>query len=179
MKGILAMPTSYQAPMVGDKAKQTSTSQSVSSNVSTDVGRISNLLDQKGQDTITIAETDTIASAVKVLRDKRIGALIVVDDAGALAGILSERDIVRKLAETPGQTLPQSVAENMTRDVVTCGAEDTLINVLRRMSEGRFRHMPVLEGNKIIGMVTIGDVVNFRLNELEHEALQLKQLIVG
>lgn len=173
------MPASYQAPTVGDKAKQTSFSQSVSSNMSNDVGRIRNLLDRKGQDTITIRETDTIASAVGILKDKRIGALVVVDDAGRLAGILSERDIVRKLADTPGQTLPQTVAENMTRDVVTCGTGDTLIDVLRRMSDGRFRHMPVVDGSKLLGMVTIGDVVTFRLNELEHEALQLKQLIVG
>ena len=116
---------------------------------------------------------------VQVLHDKRIGALIVVDDMGALAGILSERDIVRKLAETPGQTLPQTVAENMTKNVVTCSEDDMLIEVLRRMSEGKFRHMPVVNGGKLAGMITIGDVVNSRLNELEYEALQLKQLIVG
>ncbi|MEM1274474.1 MAG: CBS domain-containing protein [Pseudomonadota bacterium] len=173
------MPISYQAPMVGDKAKQSSTSQSLTTNAQTEAGRVQKLLDRKGQNAITIEQNDTIASAVTILHDERIGALIVVDEAGALAGILSERDIVRKLAETPGQTLPQTVAENMTRDVVTCGTQDTMIEVLRRMSEGRFRHMPVVESGKIVGMITIGDVVNFRLNELEHEALQLKQLIVG
>ena len=173
------MPTSYQAPMVGDADKKTSTSQSLASNLQPKAGRIENLLGQKGGDVITIAQSDTISAAVKVLRDNRIGALIVVDANGALAGILSERDIVRKLAETPGQTLPQTVAENMTRDVVTCKPQDTLIDVLRQMSEGRFRHMPVVEGDTLRGMVTIGDVVNFRLNEVEHEALQLKQLIVG
>ncbi|MEX0286194.1 MAG: CBS domain-containing protein [Paracoccaceae bacterium] len=172
------MPTSYQAPMAGDAAK-TSTSQSLETNAQKGAGRVRNLLAKKSGNAITIKETDTIASAVQVLRDKRIGALIVVNEAGTLAGILSERDIVRKLAETPGQTLPQTVAENMTRDVVTCGAEDTLIEVLRRMSEGGFRHMPAVDGTTLLGMITIGDVVNFRLNELEHEALQLKQLIVG
>lgn len=173
------MPASYQAPMVGDKEKRSSTSQSVKTNVQAETGRIRDVLTAKGQNVITIAETDTIASAVGVLRDKRIGALVVVDDQGRLAGILSERDIVRKLAETPGQTLPQTVSENMTREVVTCSMDDPLIEVLRRMSEGRFRHMPVVEGGALLGMVTIGDVINFRLNELEHEALQLKQLIVG
>ncbi|MEM9319308.1 MAG: CBS domain-containing protein [Pseudomonadota bacterium] len=173
------MPASYQAPKVGDSTKQTSSSQSLATNAQAEAGRVQQLLARKGKNAITIAQTDTIASAVTILRDERIGALIVVDEDGALAGILSERDIVRKLAETPGQTLPQSVAENMTRDVVTCSAQDTLIEVLRRMSEGRFRHMPVVEGKKLIGMITIGDVVNFRLTELEHEALQLKQLIVG
>ncbi|MEM9341715.1 MAG: CBS domain-containing protein [Pseudomonadota bacterium] len=173
------MPTSYQAPMVGDKAKRSSSSQSVSTNTKADVGTIGDVLGNKGRDIITITESDTIASAVGVLRDKRIGALVVLGADGGLAGILSERDIVRKLAETPGQTLPQTVAENMTREVVTCSLQDSLIDVLRRMSEGRFRHMPVVEGSKVIGMVTIGDVINHRLNELEHEALQLKQLIVG
>ena len=173
------MPTSYQAPMAGDKVKRSTSSQSVETNTKAEAGRIQDVLGRKGQDVITITETDTIASAVQVLRDKRIGALVVVNAEGRLAGILSERDIVRKLAETPGQTLPQTVAENMTRDVVTCGLQDTLIQVLRRMSEGRFRHMPVVEGDKLMGMVTIGDVINHRLNELEHEALQLKQLVVG
>ncbi|MEL6640197.1 MAG: CBS domain-containing protein [Pseudomonadota bacterium] len=128
---------------------------------------------------ITINATDTLATAVQILRDKRIGALVVVDEGGNLAGILSERDIVRKLADTPGQTLPQTVADNMTAKVVTCAPSDTLIIVLRRMSDGRFRHMPVLENGALKGMITIGDVINYRLNELEHEALQLKQLIVG
>ena len=67
----------------------------------------------------------------------------------------------------------------MTRDVATCAPEDTLVTVLRRMTEGRFRHMPVVDDGRLCGMVTIGDVVNYRLRELEHEALQLKQMIVG
>ena len=173
------MPTSYQAPMAGDKAKQSSSSQSVDSKANAEAGKIKYLLDRKGNDVITINQNETIAAAVQVLHDKGIGALIVVDDMGALAGILSERDIVRKLAQTPGQTLPQTVAENMTINVVTCSEDDTLIEVLRRMSEGKFRHMPVVNDGKLAGMITVGDVVNSRLNELEYEALQLKQLIVG
>lgn len=171
------MPTSYQAPMAGDSAK--STSQSLDAVAKAETGRVQTLLDRKGQDVVTIAEGDTIATAVTILRDNKIGALVVVNDAGGLSGILSERDIVRKLADTPGQTLPQSVAENMTRDVVTCRAQDSLVTVLRQMTDGRFRHMPVLEGDRLIGMITIGDVISHRLNELEYEALQLKQLIVG
>ncbi|MEM9584935.1 MAG: CBS domain-containing protein [Pseudomonadota bacterium] len=173
------MPTSYQAPMVGDKLGPTSSSQSVESSLQAKEGKISSLLAKKSNKVITIEETSTLSTAVKILRDQRIGALVVVDNNGLLAGILSERDIVRKLAETPGQTLPQTVSENMTSDVVACSADDTLIDVLKRMSEGHFRHMPVVEGKKPVAMVTIGDLVNFRLNELEHEALNLKQLIVG
>ncbi len=173
------MPTSYQAPMAGDKTSSKTMSQSVLSNAKQETGRVQTLLDQKGTDVITINETDTLATAVQVLRDKRIGALVVVNASGTLAGILSERDIVRKLADTPGQTLPQTVAENMTAKVVTCGPNDTLIAVLKQMSEGRFRHMPVVDGTKLMGMITIGDVITYRLTEVEHEALQLKQLIVG
>ncbi len=173
------MPTSYQAPMVGDKAKQSSSSQSVASAAQVQSGRVQQVLNEKSGDLITVAESDTIAAAVALLKEKRIGALVVTDASGALAGILSERDIVRKLAETPGQTLPQTVGENMTRSVETCTSEDTLFDILRRMSDGRFRHMPVLQGGKPIGMVTIGDVVAYRLREVEQEALFLKQLIAG
>ncbi len=173
------MPSSYQGPRSANAASERTFSQSVASNTNTETGRVHHLLANKDGAPITITADETLSAAVTVLRDKRIGALIVVDAAGTLAGILSERDIVRKLAETPGQTLPQTVAENMTRTVTTCGPSDTLIEVLRRMTEGRFRHMPVVENGAIRGMVTIGDVVGYRLNELEHEALQLKQLIVG
>lgn len=172
------MPASYQAPARGDKAEKT-VSQSVSSNVKTEATQVRHVLAGKSGDIITILADDTIATAVGILREKRIGALMVVDGSGKLVGILSERDIVRKLAETPGQTLPQTVGENMTRDVVVCTPDDVLVDVLKRMSEGRFRHMPVLAQDALVGMVTIGDVVNFRLREVEHEALQLKQLIVG
>ena len=173
------MPASYQAPMRGDKAKKKTVSQSTDSHKRVAAATVDQVLDSKGRDVITILPSDTISTAVGILRDKRIGALIVADADGKLAGILSERDIVRKLAETPGQTLPQTVAENMTKEVVTCEPKDVLVEVLRRMSEGRFRHMPVVDGDALLGMVTIGDVVNFRLREVEHEALQLKQLIVG
>lgn len=174
------MPASYQAPTRGDaEPKEKTVSQSVSTNLSKDNATVRLLLQNKGEATYAVSPGDTLADAVKVLKEKGIGALVVTDDAGTLQGILSERDIVRKLAETPGQTLPQKVEENMTRAVETCTPDESLVSVLRRMTEGRFRHMPVLDDGKLRGMVTIGDVVNYRLKELEHEALQLKQMIVG
>ena len=173
------MPASYQAPMRRDKMRNKTVSQSTSTNLSKDAVTVRHLLDGKGGDVFSIRPQDTISVAVGILRDKKIGALLVTDQNNALCGILSERDIVRKLAETPGQTLPQRVEENMTKDVVTCAPDDTLIDVLRKMSAGRFRHMPVVDDGTLCGMVTIGDVVNHRLKELEHEALQLKQMIVG
>lgn len=173
------MPTSYQAPMRKDQTNARSQSQSSSTNVKTEAATVAQLIGGKGGDVFSIQPEETLGQAVQVLRDKRIGALIVTDGNGALCGILSERDIVRKLADTPGQTLPQSVHDVMTSSVETCAPNDTLVSVLKRMTAGRFRHMPVVSGEKLMGMVTIGDVVNYRLTELEHEALQLKQLIVG
>ncbi|GAA6182638.1 MULTISPECIES: CBS domain-containing protein [unclassified Shimia] len=173
------MPSSYQAPNRKSDTKPKTMSQSTSSNVSAASASVQMVLEQKGQDVFAIRPQDTLGRAVEILRDKRIGALLVTDANGALQGILSERDIVRKLAETPGQTLPQKVEDVMTTAVQTCTPDDLIVDVLRRMSVGRFRHMPATNATGIVGMVTIGDMVNFRLTQLEHEALQLKQLIVG
>ncbi|MEO1379152.1 MAG: CBS domain-containing protein [Pseudomonadota bacterium] len=173
------MPSSYQAPMRGDKNRKSTTSQSTGTNISLESTTVERILSQKGDAVFSLVPDETLRTAVETLRDKRIGALLVVDSDGLLVGIISERDIVRKLAETPGKTLPQRVSDVMTRKVETCSPDDSLVDVLRRMTNGRFRHMPVMRGDTLVGMVTIGDVINYRLTELEHEALQLKQLIVG
>lgn len=173
------MPSSYQAPKRGDSVKKTTVSQSATSNIATGNATVEKLLAGKGDAVFALRPQDTIATAVGLLAEKRIGALLVTDSTGAMQGIMSERDIVRKLAETPGQTLPQKVEDIMTRDVVTCAPSDPLVSVLKRMVDGKFRHMPVVEDGKLRGILTIGDVVHFRLTELEHEALQMKQMIVG
>lgn len=173
------MPASYQAPMRQDHIKDKTHSQSQASNLSSGTALVSHLMEGKGADVFSVRPSDTIGTAVDSLRDKRIGALVVTNEKGVLVGILSERDIVRKLAETPGRTLPQSVGDVMTKDVKTCAMSDPLISVLKTMTEGKFRHMPVVDDGTLRGVLTIGDVINYRLTELEHEALQLKQLIVG
>lgn len=173
------MPTSYRAPNRGDQASTRTTSQSTDSNMSVADATVGDLLVKKGNAIFSIRPQDTIGHAVEVLRDKRIGAVVVTDSNGTLVGILSERDIVRKLADTPGRTLPHQVADVMTKDVQTVSPGETLTSALKVMNEGRFRHVPVMDGTSLIGMITIGDVVNNRLTALEHEALQLKQLIVG
>ncbi|QDG76095.1 CBS domain-containing protein [Labrenzia sp. PHM005] len=173
------MPSSYQAPSRKDKIHETTHSQSQQSNTSHEVVTVGKILDSKGKDIFALRPQNTLHEAVVMLKEKGIGALLVKDADGKLQGILSERDIVRRLAETPGQTLPQKVEDIMTRKVEVCSPNDPLIAVLRKMKEGRFRHMPVLDDDNIVGIVTIGDVVNYRLNELEYESLQLKQLIVG
>lgn len=174
-------PSSYQAPHRGDNAEAHphTKSQTIDSNLSHTQSTVAKLLKGKGDTIFSVRPTDTIHEVVKLLKNKRIGAVLVTDPNGALQGILSERDIVNRLADTPGQTLPQLVENLMTREVQTCTPEDLLIDVLRRMSEGRFRHMPVLRDDSLCGMVSTGDVVQFRLKELEYEALRMKQMIVG
>ncbi len=172
-------PSSYQPPTRGDKAAVTTRSQSVETNLSHTQTTVAKLMEGKGDAVFSVRPNDTIHSVVDILREKRIGAVVVTDQNGALQGILSERDIVRRMAETPGQTLPQSVADLMTTEVKTCSPEDYLNDVLKTMTEGRFRHMPVLSDGNLRGVITIGDVVHFRLKELEYEALRMKQMIVG
>ncbi|MBY6049829.1 CBS domain-containing protein [Vannielia litorea] len=173
------MPESYRPHLRKDDEEKRTSSQSVESNTSVSNARVQDVLDSKDATVHAIRPQQTLHDAVDQLRDHRIGALVVTDANGELVGILSERDIVRKLADTPGHTLPKKVEEVMTRDVETCTADEPLVTVLTRMTKGRFRHMPVVEGTSLIGLITIGDAVNFRLNQLELEALQIKQLIVG
>ncbi|MTI00813.1 CBS domain-containing protein [Roseibium sp. RKSG952] len=172
-------PSSYQPPTRGDKAESSTYSQSVESNLSHTQTTVAKLLEGKGNAVIAVRPNDTIHSVVDILKEKRIGAVVVTDQNGALQGILSERDIVRRMADTPGQTLPQSVQDLMTREVKSCAPDDLLMDVLKTMTEGRFRHMPVISDGSLKGVITIGDVVHFRLKELEYEALRMKQMIVG
>lgn len=172
-------PSSYQAPSRGDKEDKTTYSQSTQTNLAASNATVGDLLEGKGGDVISVRPTDTISTVVEVLRDRRIGAVLVTDQNGGLKGILSERDIVRRMADTPGKTLPQETAGLMTAEVQSCAPSDALTDVLKRMNSGKFRHMPVVDGGKIAGIITVGDVVNFRLKELEYEALKMKQMIVG
>ena len=173
------MPASYQAPKRQDQAKQSSQSQSASSNTQSGMATVAAILKGKGNAVFTINPDDTLHQAVELLRDKGIGAVLATDESGALCGLLSERDIVRKLADTPGQTLAQRVEDVMTVNVEVCAPDDPLISVLRRMTEGRFRHMPVVEDGKLIGIVTIGDVVKARLSQLSMERDALQGMIAG
>jgi len=171
--------SSFRPPVRGDSTDQKSHSQSTETAFSGVLTPVSKLLERKGTDVFSVTPDQTIHDAVNLLRDKRIGAVPVVDESGRLVGILSERDIVRKMADMPGQTLPSRVGDTMTTTVSTCKPSDTIVEVLKLMTEKRFRHMPVMEGDHIRGIVTIGDVVHYRMAELEHEALRMKQLIVG
>jgi CBS domain-containing protein len=141
---------------------------------------VSLILKSKGSsDVVTIAPTATVAEAAQVLSARRIGALIVSPDGTTLAGILSERDIVREIGRRGPSALQDRVEAMMTRDVTTCTPSDRTMAVLERMTAGRFRHMPVIDGARLAGMISIGDVVKARLAELEADKDALEGMIKG
>ena len=128
---------------------------------------------------ISVQPGTSVADAAAVLSSKRIGAVIVSADGKHMAGILSERDIVRELGRRGAACLTDPVDALMTQKVMTCALLDRTTGVLERMTEGRFRHMPVLEGDEIVGMISIGDVVKARLAELKTEVDALEGMIKG
>jgi CBS domain-containing protein len=137
------------------------------------------ILSRKGNDVITIEPTVTLSAAVNILAERRIGALVVVAGADKqVAGILSERDIVRALAQRGPGALQEPVGQVMTRRVVTCTESDTVAALMERMTQGKFRHLPVVERGKLVGLVSIGDVVKHRLGEMEHESNALREYIL-
>lgn len=132
---------------------------------------------QQGGDTIGIEPTANLAQAAKLLATCRIGALVIRGAGGRLAGILSERDIVRALSEQGAAALDMPVGQVMTRDVETCGEDDDVASIMERMTAGKFRHMPVLRGGKLAGLISIGDVVKQRVDEIERESEALRDYI--
>lgn len=141
---------------------------------------VSEILRRKQIQTIeTVSPSACIADAAATLSSKRIGALICSGDGKTVDGMISERDIIRVLgADGPG-CLERPISAIMTSTVQTCGPDATVESVLGRMSEGRFRHMPVVSGDALVGMVSIGDLVQARIDDLEHETTALADMIKG
>jgi CBS domain-containing protein len=127
----------------------------------------------------TISAQETLAAAVAALAEHKIGALIVDDGASGVGGIISERDIVRRLAIDGAGCLSTSVSAAMTKKVSSCAPSDSAVSILQRMTEGRFRHMPVVEEGKLVGVISIGDVVKARMSEIEMENQALEDMIKG
>lgn len=141
---------------------------------------VQQILKAKGDDgVVTIKPDAQVSEAAQILAERRIGGLVVSGDGVAVEGILSERDIVRSLALSGPGCLQDKVEDMMTRNPVCCARQDTSDAVLTRMTEGRFRHMPVVEDEKLVGIVTIGDVVKSRLQELAMEKDALQGMIMG
>jgi len=135
------------------------------------------ILSAKGGDVITIEPTASLETAAKTLAAHKIGALLVLGPDRRVVGILSERDIVRTLAERGAGALGEPLSQVMTRKVVTCSQSDTVGVLMERMTTGKFRHLPVVEQEQVIGVVSIGDVVKHRLMEMEHESAALRDYI--
>jgi CBS domain-containing protein len=140
--------------------------------------RVAAILSVKGSTVATIAPDDPIREAVNELRLRGVGALVVSIDGRHIDGILSERDIVRRLAERGEAVLAEPVSSVMTAEVQTCRPDDGLEDLARTMTEHRFRHLPVVTDGQLVGIISIGDVVKARLTQLEDETRQLHDYIV-
>ena len=141
---------------------------------------VSQILKSKADETVVTAKPGTsVSEAAKMLADKRIGTLVISSDGVTPLGILSERDIVRELGNQGAEVLGQTVEKLMTTNLVTCKRDDLADAILQTMTDGRFRHMPVVENGTLVGLVTLGDVVKARLTELAMEKNALEGMIMG
>ena len=140
---------------------------------------VQSILKGKSAGVVTIRPDATVSDASKILAEKHIGSLVVSEDGTTAQGILSERDIVRELARIGSGCLEKSVEHYMTRDLVTCTSQSSVEDVLTQMTEGRFRHVPVVEDDQLVGIVTIGDLVKAQLTELAMEKNALEGMIMG
>ena len=140
---------------------------------------VSQILGVKGRSIITATAKETVQSIAQKLSQHRIGAVVVVDDKDAIAGIVSERDIVRALAEHGAKSMAMPVSGIMSKTVRTCKAGDGERELMALMTMHRIRHLPVVEGGKLAGMISIGDIVKFRIEAIEREAEEMKSYIAS
>lgn len=138
---------------------------------------VSVILARKGRNVVTVSPDETLEQVVKLLTDRGIGAVVVTVGEGAIAGILSERDVVRALARSGATVLSEPVSAFMTRKVETATPAATVNEVMERMTTGKFRHVPIVEHGKLTGILSIGDVVKHRLAEIEADASAMRDYI--
>ncbi len=141
--------------------------------------KVASILRQKGHDVVTVKPSTSITSVVAELRTRRIGCLVVSEDGLTPVGIISERDIVNGLAVYGIWLLDLHVSDLMTHRLITCHPEDTVNHVMSEMTEHRIRHLPVVDRGQLVGMISIGDVVKHRVNELETEANILREAFIA
>ena len=141
--------------------------------------KLSEVLFEKGTRVYSAHETDPVLSAVEMLVSNNIGALAILSGDGELTGIFSERDILRLVSRNAGQLAKLTVGEFMTRDVVTGNPDDTVETAMSRMTEKRIRHLPILNHGRLVGMISIGDLVKSRLEETEYHKQQMENLVLG
>ena len=137
---------------------------------------VRSILNTKGHQIMSVEPDAKLSAAVKLLGDKKIGAVLVMNQ-NRLEGILSERDIVRVLGERGAAVLDEPVSSVMTRKVVSCREKDTVSEIMETMTLGKFRHLPVVEDGRVVGLISIGDVVKWRVGEYEREQEALRDYI--
>jgi CBS domain-containing protein len=137
---------------------------------------VRSILDSKGHDILNVEPNTKLSAAIKILGERKIGAVLVMSQ-GKVDGILSERDIVRVLAERGARVLDEPVSDVMTRKVVSCRQSDTVGGIMEMMTLGKFRHLPVIEDGRVVGLISIGDVVKWRVQEYEREQEALRDYI--
>lgn len=174
-------PISYQGPMASDEGDAHTHSQTKEGNLG--VGQpgltVATILGHKGDEVHTVTPHTTVKEVVAELTRLRIGALLVVDSSNEAVGIVSERDVVRN-ADIKGLSVFDGPVEDiMTPNPQTCGLDDKVETIMKQMTDGRFRHLPVVQDGKPCGLVSIGDVVRHRMMEIEYENLKMKQAMVG
>ena len=138
---------------------------------------VSQILREKGHDVYTVFKEISVKEVSALLAEKRIGAVVVTDQADAVEGIISERDVVRGLAQHGSSILDKKVEELMTKNVITHGLDDHIDDLMQEMSKSRIRHLPILDDGKLVGVISIGDVVKNRVKELEAEGNMLRNYI--
>lgn len=138
---------------------------------------VERILADKGRNVVTVGPELTLGQVAEILSSKRIGAAVVVDGAGAVLGIVTERDVVRAVGERGASALPTSVTDEMTARVVTCRSDAAIDDIMALMTSGKFRHVPVVEAGRLEGIVSIGDVVKHRLAEIEAEHKAMRDYI--
>ncbi len=140
---------------------------------------VARMLEQKGSDVFTLPPSTNTMDAVIALREHKIGALVISSGDGKIDGILSERDVVRALANNGPDALSEPVSNHMTKNVITCTEQASVPELMELMTTGRFRHLPVARDGKLVGIISIGDVVKRRIAEVEAEAEEIRSYITS
>jgi CBS domain-containing protein len=140
---------------------------------------VKEILDQKGRAVVTVEPGENIGAIAKILHQNRIGGVVISDSSQKILGIFTERDLVRAIAQHGEDAMSRAVGETMTRDVISCREDSTTDQLMAIMTGGRFRHVPVEADGKLVGIISIGDVVKARIREVENEANEIKAYIAG
>ena len=139
---------------------------------------VSIILAAKGREVVSVEPNATLSSVVALLAERRIGAVLILGVDRRIVGIVSERDIVRALAERGAAALDDPVSRIMTRQVSTCTEGETISSIMERMTAGKFRHVPVVDQGRVVGIISIGDVVKHRLQEMERDSAAMRDYIL-